>query len=414
MGYIDKISNSIKQAAVDLSNAGAQQKNEALACVIKSIDKSRAYILEQNKTDVKLARKNNMSDAMIDRLKLNDARIDEIIDGINMVISFNDPIGQSSDSWTLENGLFISKISVPIGVIAIIYEGRPNVTVDAFALALKSGNAVILRGSSSAMCSNIALENAIIEGLNKSKISKNVIHLVKDENREIVKEILTANAVVDLAIPRGGHELIQMVISQASVPTLQTGEGNNHAFVDESADMEMALKIIENAKLQRPSTCNALEKLLVHKNIANDLLPMLKDRLNEKLSFHVDKAASEILTGCRELTDDELSVEYLDNVLGIKIVNDIDEAILHINTYGTKHSECIITNNLSNALKFQKRVDASAVYVNASTRFTDGGQFGFGLEMGISTQKLHARGPVGLRELVTYKYLVMGDGQLRS
>lgn len=414
MNYIDNIKKSIKDASRALSITTAMDKNDALKKVATELNVMRDYILEQNEVDIENAKKSGMKESLIDRLTLTDDRINEMISGIETVITMTDPVGKSNQLWTLENGLEITKITVPIGVIAIIYEGRPNVTVDAFALALKSGNAIILRGSASAINSNMALETAIIKGLSKSKISADVIHLVKDTDRKIVNQILTADGVVDLAIPRGGHDLISMVIKNATVPTLQTGEGNNHIYVDESADIKMAVDIIKNAKMQRVGTCNSVEKLLVHENIAQSLLTALQEETADKLEFHSDEISSKILKNAKKLEDDELYTEYLDYILGVKIVRSIDEAIEHINKYGTMHSEAIVTNNLDNAIKFQRAVDASAVYVNASTRFTDGGQFGFGLEMGISTQKMHARGPVGLSELVTTKYLIMGNGQTRK
>jgi len=414
MNYIDNIKKSIKDASRALSITTAMDKNDALKKVATELNVMRDYILEQNEVDIENAKKSGMKESLIDRLTLTDDRINEMISGIETVIAMTDPVGKSNQLWTLENGLEITKITVPIGVIAIIYEGRPNVTVDAFALALKSGNAIILRGSASAINSNMALETAITKGLSKSKISSDVIHLVKDTNRKIVNQILTADGVVDLAIPRGGHDLISMVIKNATVPTLQTGEGNNHIYVDESADIQMAVDIIKNAKMQRVGTCNTVEKLLVHENIAQSLLTALQEETADKLEFHADEISSKILKNAKKLEDDELYTEYLDYILGVKIVKNIDEAIEHINKYGTMHSEAIVTNNLDNAIKFQRAVDASAVYVNASTRFTDGGQFGFGLEMGISTQKMHARGPVGLSELVTTKYLIMGNGQTRK
>lgn len=414
MNYIDNIKKSIKDASRALSITTAMDKNDALKKVATELNVMRDYILEQNEVDIENAKKSGMKESLIDRLTLTDDRINEMISGIETVIAMTDPVGKSNQLWTLENGLEITKITVPIGVIAIIYEGRPNVTVDAFALALKSGNAIILRGSASAINSNMALETAITKGLSKSKISSDVIHLIKDTNRKIVNEILTADGVVDLAIPRGGHDLISMVIKNATVPTLQTGEGNNHIYVDESADIQMAVDIIKNAKMQRVGTCNTVEKLLVHENIAQSLLTALQEETADKLEFHADEISSKILKNAKKLEDDELYTEYLDYILGVKIVKNIDEAIENINKYGTMHSEAIVTNNLDNAIKFQRAVDASAVYVNASTRFTDGGQFGFGLEMGISTQKMHARGPVGLSELVTTKYLIMGNGQTRK
>lgn len=414
MSYFETLAYDIKKASRQLGLMTEEQKNSALSAVAKALDEDRTYILEENAKDIELAKTNSMSNAMIDRLALNDRRIDDMLEGIKTVIRFQDPVGKSSKVWTTEVGLRITKITVPIGVLAIIYEGRPNVTVDAFALALKSGNTIILRGSASAIRSNMALEKAILRGLEQALFPLNVLHLVKDNDRAIVKEILTANDLVDLAIPRGGADLINMVIKEATVPTLQTGEGNNHIYVDESADMDMALEIIKNAKLQRPSTCNAVEKLLVHQNIAERLLKKLYSLTADRLSFHTDKQSANYIIDGQMIKEEEWKKEYLDYVLGVKIVDSIDEAIEHINAYTTSHSECIITNDLQNAIVFQRKVDAAAVYVNASTRFTDGGQFGFGMEMGISTQKMHARGPIGLDELVTSKYLVIGNGHIRK
>ena len=414
MSYFETLAYDIKKASRQLGLMTEEQKNSALSAVAKALDEDRTYILKENAKDIELAKTNSMSNAMIDRLALNDRRIDDMLEGIKTVIRFQDPVGKSSKVWTTETGLRITKITVPIGVLAIIYEGRPNVTVDAFALALKSGNTIILRGSASAIRSNMALEKAILRGLEQALFPLNVLHLVKDNDRAIVKEILTANDLVDLAIPRGGADLINMVIKEATVPTLQTGEGNNHIYVDESADMDMALEIIKNAKLQRPSTCNAVEKLLVHQNIAERLLKKLYSLTADRLSFHTDKQSANYIIDGQMIKEEEWKKEYLDYVLGVKIVDGIDEAIEHINAYTTSHSECIITNDLQNAIVFQRKVDAAAVYVNASTRFTDGGQFGFGMEMGISTQKMHARGPIGLDELVTSKYLVIGNGHIRK
>lgn len=414
MSYINNIKNDIKSAEKKLAIASTKEKNEALLEVAKSIKEMQDEILKANNKDITNARNKGISEAMIDRLALNEERIDSIIDGINTVIRLKDPVGNIKSGWTLENGLEVKKITVPIGTIAIIYESRPNVTVDAFALALKSGNTIILRGSSTAINSNIALEDAIKKGLEKSKISKNIIHLVKDNDRNIVKEILTANDVIDLAIPRGGASLINMVIENATVPVMQTGEGNNHIYIDESADLNMALNILINAKMQRVSVCNAAEKVILHKDIAGIFLEKLQNATKDKLELRADQSAKKFLPNVKAIeNEDELRKEYLDYILGVKVVNDIDEAIRHINTYGTKHSEVIVTNNLENSRKFQNEVDAAVVYVNASSRFTDGGEFGFGAEMGISTQKMHARGPVGLDELVSYKYLVVGNGQVR-
>lgn len=414
MGYFDTIKKDIGAAAANLSLLTEKQKNAALVEVAKAIHENRSHIFRENERDIEAAKTSGMSDAMIDRLTLNDKTVDEMLNGIDTVISFPDPVGRSDKVWTTKDGLRITKLAVPLGVLAIIYEGRPNVTVDAVALALKSGNAVVLRGSSSAFYSNLALEESILKGLRTAGLLTNSVHLVKSRDREVVREILSANDFINLVIPRGGADLINRVVREATVPTLQTGEGNNHIYVDESADIQMALNIIKNAKLQRPGTCNAVEKILVHQSRAAELLTKLYEETEGELRFHADERAAVYLKESQPLEAEELRREYLDYVLGVKVVDDIREAIEHINRYTTSHSECIITESLSNASRFQSEVDAAAVYVNASTRFTDGGQFGFGLEMGISTQKMHARGPVGLEDLVSSKYLIIGNGQVRA
>ena len=354
-----------------------------------------------------------MSAALIDRLTLNNERLDGIIEGIRTVIKLPDPIWKSNKVWTLENGLTISQMTTPLGTIGIVYESRPNVTVDAFSLALKSGNCIILRGSSSAIKSNTALVQAIKEGLSNSPISEDVVQFIDDTDRDLVLDMLRANDYIDLIIPRGGRGLIQFVIQNATVPTLQTGEGNCHTFIDESANLEAALKILINAKTQRLGVCNTCETLLVHEAIKDDFLPMAYEAIKDKIELRGCPRTLEVIQ-VKEATERRLLGEYLDAILAVKVVKDVDEAIAHINKYGTKHSEAIVTESLTNANKFQRQVDASSVYVNASTRFTDGGEFGFGAEMGISTQKTHARGPVGLEQLTTYKYLIMGQGQVRE
>ncbi len=413
MAYMDIKGMSLKLAEKKLSIASTEDKNFALKKVSDSINYNRKEILQENAKDVANARKSKMKEGLIDRLKLDDNRIDAIIEGIDTVIKLPDPIWRSDKVWTLENGLTISKMTVPIGVIGIVYESRPNVTVDAFSLALKSGNCILLRGSSSAINSNLALVKAIKEGLRESNIPENVIEFIEDTDREHVKEMLNATKYLDLIIPRGGRDLINYVIQNSSVPTLQTGEGNCHIYVDESGDLGKALNIVLNAKTQRVGVCNACETLLVHKNVADKFLPKLYDAINDKVELRGDNLVRNIIDA-REASEEDWAEEFLDYILAVKVVDSVDEAIEHINKYGTKHSEAIITESLTNARKFQREVDASTVYVNASTRFTDGFEFGFGAEMGISTQKIHARGPVGLDQLVTNKYLVVGDGQIRK
>lgn len=413
MTYIEEKGKLLKAAEKQLSIASTKDKNIALEKVAQAIEARREEILRANQEDIKAGKASDMSAALIDRLTLNNERLDGIIEGIRTVIKLPDPIWKSNKVWTLENGLTISQMTTPLGTIGIVYESRPNVTVDAFSLALKSGNCIILRGSSSAIKSNTALVQAIKEGLSNSPISEEVVQFIDDTDRDLVLDMLRANDYIDLIIPRGGRGLIQFVIQNATVPTLQTGEGNCHTFIDESANLEAALKILINAKTQRLGVCNTCETLLVHEAIKDDFLPMAYEALKDKIELRGCPRTLEVIQ-VREATEEDYWEEYLDAILAVKVVKDVDEAIAHINKYGTKHSEAIVTESLTNANKFQRQVDASSVYVNASTRFTDGGEFGFGAEMGISTQKTHARGPVGLEQLTTYKYLIMGQGQVRE
>ncbi len=403
----------LKQASGSLGAVSTSSKNNALNLVVESLKKNAEYILSENNKDVEAARAKGTKESLIDRLRLNEDRIEGMIDSINTIIKLKDPIWRSNDVWTLENGLTINKMTVPLGVIGIIYESRPNVTVDAFSLALKSGNCILLRGSSSAINSNKALVKAIKEGLRLSDISEDVIQLIEDTDRSIVKEMLTLNEYIDVIIPRGGADLIRFVVDNATVPTIETGIGNCHIYVDESANLENAVNIITNAKVQRPGVCNACETTLVHESIASQFLPMLYAALSDKVEIRGCNKTKEFINS-KEAVDRDWAEEYLDYILAVKVVSDIDEAIEHIQKYGSKHSEAIITENFTNANYFLRRVDAAAVYVNASTRFTDGGAFGFGGEMGISTQKIHARGPMGLNELVTVKYTIIGNGQIRE
>lgn len=413
MTYISGKGIRLKKAEVELSTASTEDKNTALRKVIESLESHRKDILESNALDIKLAEKNNMKAGLIDRLKLDNSRLDGIIESIETVIKLQDPIWKSDKVWTIENGLTISRMTVPLGVIGIIYESRPNVTVDAFSLALKSGNCIMLRGSSSAIHSNKALVNAIKEGLRASNISEDVIQFIEEKDRQYVNDMLKANEYIDLIIPRGGKGLIDFVVENSSVPTLQTGVGNCHIFVDESADIKKALNIVNNAKTQRIGVCNACETLLVHEAIANEFLPMLYKKFENTVEIRGCTKTREIIEA-EEAKESDWKEEFLDYVIAVKVVKDINEAIDHIGVYGSKHSEAIVTENFTNSKIFLRKVDASTVYVNASTRFTDGGEFGFGAEMGISTQKTHARGPVGLEQLVIYKYLVIGDGQIRK
>jgi glutamate-5-semialdehyde dehydrogenase len=403
-----------KAAAHKLSLASSKIKNDALARMADALDKNAKAILDANSVDLNAGEKKGLSRTLLDRLALDGKRIKGMIEGLNVVKSLPDPIGEVLSEWKRPNGLKIKKVRVPLGVIGIIYEARPNVTVDSAALCLKSGNAVILRGGTDAIQSNIEIAKTIAEAAYAAGVPEGSIQLIQDTNRETAEELMKARAYVDVLIPRGGKNLIQTVVQKAQVPTIETGEGNCHAYVEKTADLKMAAEIIYNAKTSRPSVCNAIETLLVDDSIAAEFLPMVKKRLDEKeVEIRGDEKTQKILKGIKAATEEDWRTEFLACILAIKLVPGVDAAIKHINNYGTKHSEAIITKDKKAAKKFQAEVDAAAVYVNASTRFTDGFEFGFGAEIGISTQKLHARGPMGLPELTSYKYLVEGTGQVR-
>ena len=403
-----------KEASYVLMNATTTEKNNALLKMAEILLKSSKEILEANKKDLENAIEKGTPKAMLDRLALDESRIQGMADGLKDVVSLPDPIGEVTRMWKRPNGLQIGKQRVTLGVIGIIYEARPNVTCDAAGLCLKSGNVVILRGGKEAINSNIAIVKALREGVKEAGLLEDVIQLVENTDREVATEMMRLNQYIDVLIPRGGAGLIQSVVQNATVPVIETGTGNCHVYVDCDADLEMAKNIVINAKTSRPSVCNAEEKLLVNEKIAKEFLPMMFEALKEKeVEVRGDKKVLDIINGATEIQDDEWGKEYLDYIIGVKIVKDVDEAINHINKYGTGHSEAIITNSYENSQKFLQRVDAAAVYVNASTRFTDGSEFGFGAEIGISTQKLHARGPMGLNELTTNKYIIYGNGQIR-
>ena len=403
-----------KEASYVLMNATTTKKNNALLKMAEILLKSSKEILEANKKDLENAIEKGTPKAMLDRLALDESRIQGMADGLKDVVSLPDPIGEVTRMWKRPNGLQIGKQRVPLGVIGIIYEAIPNVTSDAACLCLKSGNVVILRGGKEAINSNIAIVKALREGVKEAGLLEDVIQLVENTDREVATEMMRLNQYIDVLIPRGGAGLIQSVVQNATVPVIETGTGNCHVYVDCDADLEMAKNIVINAKTSRPSVCNAEEKLLVNEKIAKEFLPMMFEALKEKeVEVRGDKKVLDIINGATEIQDDEWGKEYLDYIIGVKIVKDVDEAINHINKYGTGHSEAIITNSYENSQKFLQRVDAAAVYVNASTRFTDGSEFGFGAEIGISTQKLHARGPMGLNELTTNKYIIYGNGQIR-
>lgn len=414
MESLELMGKKAKEAAAFLGKLGVNEKNEALRTVAKALTDNAGRIIEANEKDIENAVKNNMNQGLVDRLRLNDSRIAQMAEGICQVADLEDPVGEVLSMKKRPNGLQIGVKRVPLGVIGIIYESRPNVTADAFALCFKTGNAVILRGGSDAIHSNMAIVEVINEALCSISIEYAALQLITDTDREIVRNLLRLNTYVDVIIPRGGAGLIKMVVENSTVPVIETGTGNCHIFVDESADFDMALDIIENAKTQRIGVCNACESLVIHKAIAKEFIPLMAERLQKKdVEIRGDEETVRLASGIVPATQEDWGREYLDYILSCKIVANIDEAIAHINRYNTKHSEAIITKDYANSQKFLEEVDAACVYVNASTRFTDGFEFGFGAEIGISTQKLHARGPMGLKELTTTKYIIYGDGQIR-
>jgi len=403
-----------KEAAYILADATTAAKNKALSLMADSLLAHEEDVLAANAKDIAKAREKGMSSAMIDRLTLTRERIAAMAEGMREVIALPDPVGQYLDTWDRPNGLHIEKVTVPLGVIAIIYESRPNVTVDAAALCVKSGNACILRGGSEAIHSNTALAKVLQEGLVQAGFPKDSVSLIENTDRALVKELLTLRQYVDLAIPRGGAGLIQMVVTTATVPCIETGSGVCHVYVDKDADLDMAVRIIENAKVSRPSTCNAMETLLVHADVVESLLQKLLPVLKQDMvEVRGDETARLVASKLLPATEEDWQTEYNALILSIKTVQSVDEAIAHIRRFSTHHSETIVTDNVATANRFLKAIDSAAVYVNASTRFTDGFEFGFGAEIGISTQKLHVRGPMGLSALVSYKYVIHGTGQIR-
>lgn len=404
-----------KEASKSIKNKDSECKNSAIREMAKSLIYAKEEILKANKIDLDNA-KGKISDVMADRLMLNEERIFSMAKAMEEIIALPDPVGEVLSEEVRPNGLNIIKRRVPVGVIGIIYESRPNVTADAAVLSVKSGNACVLRGGKEAYNTSFAIVKALKEGLKKAGISENVINLVEDTSRQSAKDMMTAVGLIDLLIPRGGKGLIDACVENATVPCIHTGTGICHIYVDEYADIKKALKIIENAKTSRPSVCNAAEVCLVHKNVAEEFLPQLKKLLTEetanKVELRLDEEAIKIIDG-KKATGSDFDTEFLDYILAVGVVSSVDHAIEHILLHSTGHSEAIITENKENADKFLAETDSAAVYVNASTRFTDGGEFGLGCEMGISTQKIHARGPMGLSELTTYKYIIMGQGQIR-
>ena len=416
MTYAEELGMKAKAAENAIASASTLMKNKALAAIAKALRENKELIIAENAKDLAAAKENNMPLSLQDRLLLDEKRIEGMAKGVDELIALNDPIGQIIDGYTRPNGLQIVKTRVPLGVIGIIYESRPNVTVDAAALCLKAGNAVILKGGKEAINSNVCLGSIMRRALCEAGLAEDIVQVVENTSRETTTELMKLNKYLDVLIPRGsGKRLIQAVIQNATVPVIETGTGNCHVYVDASADLEMAVNITDNAKTQRPSVCNAIENLLVHKDVAEKFLPMIAERFkaHDVKIYGCERTAQILGESILPATDEEYDTEFLDYTISVKVVDDIDEAIAHIRRFGTKHSECIVTKSLDSADKFRREVDAAAVYVNASTRFTDGGEFGLGAEIGISTQKLHARGPMGLTELTTVKYLISGNGQIR-
>ena len=414
MSSLMSMGQKAKEASYELGVASPGQKNEALTFMAEELIKAKEEIIKANEIDRQNAIKKGITDALLDRLSLDDSRIEAMAQGLLDIVKLQDPVGEVTNMWQMPNGLQIGQKRVPIGVLGIIYESRPNVTSDAAGLCLKSGNAVILRGASDAINSNKAVAKALVAGIKRSGLPQDCVQLLEDTSRETAREMMRLNNYIDVLIPRGGAGLIKSVVQNATVPVIETGTGNCHIFVDETADLEMAKAIVLNAKVQRPGVCNAAEKLLVHESIANEFLPTIVKALRENgVEVRGCDKAQAIVDDIKVIEEPEWHQEYLDLIIAVKVVKDVDEAIKHINKYNTGHSESIVTESYKNSQKFLQRVDAAAVYVNASTRFTDGGEFGFGGEIGISTQKLHARGPMGLKELTTSKYIIFGDGQIR-
>jgi glutamate-5-semialdehyde dehydrogenase len=403
----------LQQAVKTLALLSTEEKNEALTRIAEALIKQKEWILQENEKDVALGKEQGLSPALIDRLQLTSERIEQIVDGVRQVAGLPDPIGEIVEEWTRPNGLRIQTIRVPLGVIGMVYEARPNVTVDAASLCLKTGNAVLLRGSSSALHSNKALVHVMKEALRESAIPADAIQLLEDTSREVAQQMFRLNGYLDVLIPRGGAGLIRSVIENATVPVLETGVGNCHIFIDESAQKQMAIDIVLNAKLQRPSVCNAVETILIHQNwpYISELVETLHAR---GVELRGDSQLASSYSFIQQATEADWSTEYLAPILAVKLVQDVKEAVDHINRYGTKHSEAIISEQNDNVRFFFQAIDAAVLYHNASTRFTDGEQFGYGAEIGISTQKLHARGPMGLRAITTTKSLVYGTGQIRS
>jgi len=415
MGEVLLKGKAAKEASFALVDISTEEKNEALAKIADQLIVDQSFIIEENKKDLEAGKQNGLNDSVLDRIMLNEKRIGDMAEAISLLIELKDPVGETIETIEKENGLRIKKNRVPIGVIGMIYEARPNVTVDAATLTLKTGNAVILRGSSSASFSNQALMKSIHKALEKSNVPINAIQLIEDTSRETAKELFHLKEYLDVLIPRGGKNLIDTVVREATVPVLETGAGNCHVFIDETADYQMAESIVVNGKTQRPSVCNAIETILIEEKwFAQHGKDLLEKLAKLQVEIYGDETVQSAFNSAKLATEEDWYTEYLALSVSVKVIKNVDEAISHINKYGTNHSEAIVTKNEENATKFLNRVDAAAVYHNASTRFTDGSEFGYGAEIGISTQKLHARGPMGLQALTSSKFFVYGTGQIRN
>jgi len=415
MSVVEDICRNAKDASIVLANLSTEVKNKALMMMADALVAGSNEIIQTNKKDLDEGKKRKISPALMDRLLLNEPRIEEMAQSLKDLIALKDPNGEIVKGWRIPNGLLISIVRVPLGVVGMIYEARPNVTVDAAGLCLKTGNAVVLRGSSIALNSNLKLTEIISEAASEAGLPANSVQSIPSPSREAANELMTMHEFLDVLIPRGGAALINSVVKNSTVPVIETGMGNCHVYVDESADLDMAAKIVVNAKTQRPGVCNAAETLLVHRRVAESFLPQVFSQLREKdVVLFGCSISKSIDPAIKEAKEEDWITEYLDLKLAIRVIDSIDDAIKHIQKYGTKHSEAIITEDYSAATKFTKEVDAAAVYINASTRFTDGGQYGMGAEIGISTQKLHARGPMALEALTSTKFIVYGNGQIRE
>lgn len=415
MEMLNEIGKRAKNAKYDVQKYTTEIKNDALVHIADKLIACSEEILEANQMDIDKAKENGIHDGMIDRLSLSNSRIEAMAEGLKQIADLPDYVGDVMEEFSHKNGMKIRKVRVPLGVIGIIFESRPNVTADAFGLCFKSGNSVILKGGKEAIHSNIAITKVIREGLKEKNLNEDAVILIENTEREVTAQFMKLKEYVDVLIPRGGAGLIKAVVENSTIPVIETGTGNCHIYVDENADLTKAVNIINNAKTQRISVCNACESLVVHKNVVEKLMPMLKEALSHaNVEYRCDECSKPYMLDALDATEDDFGREYLDYILSVKTVESVEEAVNHINKYNTGHSDAIVTENEENAQYFLNNVDAACVYVNASTRFTDGFEFGFGAEIGISTQKLHARGPMGLRELTAYKYQVIGNGEIRG